>query len=46
MNKNIQFGKASAEFYNVLSQRVNQYFQETNNISRYANAEMIIRHPS
>lgn len=42
MNKNIQFAKHQQEFYTVLSQRVNQYFK-TNNISRYANAEMIIK---
>jgi linoleoyl-CoA desaturase len=40
MNSNpIRFGSARADFFSTLNQRVNEYFK-SNNISRYANAEM------
>jgi linoleoyl-CoA desaturase len=40
MNSNpIRFAPGRAEFFSTLNQRVNDYFK-TNNISRYANAEM------
>ncbi|MDH5400117.1 MAG: fatty acid desaturase, partial [Cyclobacteriaceae bacterium] len=40
---NLKFGRPEGDnFYNELSQRVNQYFRQ-NNISRNANAEMIIK---
>ncbi len=42
MSKNIKFGTNQPEFYSTLSQRVNNYFK-TKNISRNANAEMVIK---
>ncbi len=42
MSKNIKFGTNQQEFYSTLSQRVNTYFK-TKNISRNANAEMVIK---
>jgi linoleoyl-CoA desaturase len=43
MNSNpIRFSSARADFYTTLNQRVNDYFK-SNNISRYANAEMKIK---
>jgi len=38
----IRFSKSNPDFYSTLSTRVNQYFKN-NNISRYANSEMVIK---
>jgi linoleoyl-CoA desaturase len=40
--KSIKFSSARADFFSTLNQRVNNYFK-SNNISRYANAEMKIK---
>jgi linoleoyl-CoA desaturase len=42
MSNPIRFSSARADFFSTLNQRVNEYFK-SNNISRYANAEMKIK---